>query len=117
MLADLSNRKTGIRAATPADEICFKPQEFATVFTATTRDPDHQLAGFLRSHRASNHYPTFEELHRTLFHTNTSIYGDFDASAPIEYASQVTEGTAAFLASKLTKPVHFMVEVGSYVGN
>ena len=87
------------------------------MFSASTPRPDSQLAAYLRTHPASDHYPTFEEIHATLFHTNTSIYTGFQPLPPIAYGGGVRATTLNFIRSLVYRPVHFMVEVGSFVGS
>lgn len=64
-------------------------------------------------HPAEQHYPTYQEIHQALFHTETSIYAGFQPLPSMWYGGGVTQDTIAFLRSQLQRPVKFMVEVGN----
>lgn len=106
-----------LAAADDGDPVCFRKHDFDAMFSASTLHPDRQLASYLRNHKASQHYPTFQEVHRTLFHTDISIYHGFQPLAPVPFRGGVRPATIDFLRSKLTRPVQLMVEVGSFVGS
>lgn len=97
--------------------ICFQRGDFQHMFSARTARPDKQLASYMLQHPAEQHYPTYQEIHQALFHTETSIYAGFQPLPSMWYGGGVTQDTIAFLRSQLQRPVKFMVEVGSFLGN
>ncbi|KAK9810621.1 hypothetical protein WJX73_005156 [Symbiochloris irregularis] len=104
-------------AADEESPVCFRRHDFDAMFSAHTHHPDRQLASYLRHHNTSAHYPTFQEIHKTLFHTDISIYHGFQPLAPVPFKGGVRPATIEFLRSMLKRPVQFMVEVGSFIGS
>jgi hypothetical protein len=102
-------------------DICFKQEDFNSMFTARVVKPDGFLSGYLNAITPTPHCPTFSELQKTFFHTDTNVYTGFampsDMPAYSYDSSHVTAATLSFLTTLHPTPILFMLEVGSFIGN
>jgi len=108
-----------LKSAEDPSKTCFSTEDFKIMFTARVANPDPQLTSYLELHKVHRHYPDFQELLETLYHTEKSIYDDFTLPvdmAPAGYNGRTTQTTVAHLQELHKGPIKFMVEVGSFVG-
>jgi len=87
-------------AAAAKSPVCFKREDFATMFTARVSQPDPHLKALLGELQPELHYPTFGELMQRIHHTEGSIYDGFKLPSdvkPFKFTSHTSETTVAFL--------------------
>lgn len=63
-----------LKSAEDPSKTCFSTEDFKIMFTARVANPDPQLTSYLELHKVHRHYPDFQELLETLYHTKKSIY-------------------------------------------
>ena len=103
---------------TGSSDVCFRSSDFEVMFAAKVSHPDPQLSGFLRLQKIHPHYPSFDELLHTIYHTNRSVYSDFTLPTEMPeapyYPGQTSSLTTDFLAQLHPEPIKFMLEVGGW---
>ena len=61
--------KVTFNYAKDPSNVCFSTEDFKLMFSARVSNPDSQLASYLESRKVHPHYPDFQELLETLYHT------------------------------------------------